>query len=256
MTLGEVIDALALPHETRVDQRVPKKLLLEQGVPTAADKRQIQDGLDELRWVAALKPSNVGVPEYRDEAREYLEIAVVTMELRPAAKVARLSELVHRTIPYPVVLVTAQGQDLGLSLAHKRFSQNDAGAFVLDEGPISALLHPHDGQHSSETAARRLFEDLALGSQPKTHLLALYQGWVEWVEAFRASRITGRFVRSHTPEAAAARREALRRYEELQRDISGLRSQAAKEKQLNRRVELNLTIRRLEAELAEASDNL
>ena len=65
---------------------MPKKLLLEQGVPTAADKRQIQDGLEELRWVAALKPSNIGVPEYRDEVREYLEIAVLTMTLRPEAR--------------------------------------------------------------------------------------------------------------------------------------------------------------------------
>src|SRR5690606_7454189 len=97
---------------------------------------------------------------------------------------------------------------------------------------------------------------LAVASQPKTHLLALYQGWVEWIEAFRASRITGRFARAATSEAAATRRDALQRHERLQREINRLRAQAAKERQLNRRVELNLTIRRLEAELAEAAANL
>jgi len=45
MSFGPVIDALALPSEARVDQRVPKKLLLEQCAPTAADKRKIQDGV-------------------------------------------------------------------------------------------------------------------------------------------------------------------------------------------------------------------
>jgi hypothetical protein len=71
-----VIEALALPTHARVDQRVPKKLLLEQGAPTAVDKRQIQEGIDELFWIAALKPNLIGAPAFRDEVREYLEIAV------------------------------------------------------------------------------------------------------------------------------------------------------------------------------------
>ena len=41
----------------------------------------------------------------------------------------------------------------------------------------------------------------------------------------------------------------------LQRDVAVLRAQAEKEKQLNRRVELNLEIKRLQGELAAAEDN-
>ena len=53
MTAGTVIAALGLPAEARVDQRVPKKLLVENGAPTAADKRQINDGIEELLWLAS-----------------------------------------------------------------------------------------------------------------------------------------------------------------------------------------------------------
>ena len=109
MSLAPVINALALPADARVDQRVPKKLLLEQGAPTAADKRQIQDGIEEMIWVAALKPTNIAVPAFRDDVREYLEIAVLTVTLRSAAKPTRLIELIHRAIPYPLVLVAAHG---------------------------------------------------------------------------------------------------------------------------------------------------
>ena len=62
MISAALIDAMALPPDSRLDQRVPKKLLLEQGAPTAADKRYLQDGIDEMTWVAALKPTNIGVP--------------------------------------------------------------------------------------------------------------------------------------------------------------------------------------------------
>jgi hypothetical protein len=135
MNVTALIDALALPSDARVDQRVPKKLLLEQGPPTAADKRQITGGIEEMSWIAALKPTNIGVPEYRDAVREYLEIAVLTVALRPlvgrtsvrsgglkSTLRPRLVELIHRAIPYPVVLVAEHGDAVGLSLAHKRWS--------------------------------------------------------------------------------------------------------------------------------------
>jgi hypothetical protein len=105
-TGSDLLAALELPDGCRVDQRVPKKLLLENGAPTAADKRLISDGIEELLWLAALKPTTIGVPEYRDDVSEYLEIAVVRLKLRDGAKTTRLIELVHRAVPYPLLLLT------------------------------------------------------------------------------------------------------------------------------------------------------
>src|SRR5680860_1571015 len=133
-----LLTALELPASSRVDQRVPKKLLLENGAPTAADKRIINDGIEELLWLAALKPTTIGVPEYRDEEREYLEIAVLRLTLRAATKAARLVELVHRAVPYPLLLLTEQGERPGLSAAHKRWSQGEAGKTVLEGNVVVA----------------------------------------------------------------------------------------------------------------------
>src|ERR1700687_3911149 len=133
MSLDRVIAALAIPEDARVDRRVPKKLLVEQSAPTAADKRQIQDGVEEISWVAALKPINIAVPVYRDEVREYLEIAVLTASLRASAKPTRLLELIHRAIPYPLVLLAAQRETVSLSLAHKRWSHGETGKVVIED---------------------------------------------------------------------------------------------------------------------------
>ena len=83
---SEIVAALDLPAGSRVDQRVPKKLLLENGARTASDKRIIGDGIEELLWLAALKPTTIGVPDYRDELREYLEIAVLRLTLRVSCR--------------------------------------------------------------------------------------------------------------------------------------------------------------------------
>lgn len=146
-----VIQALGLPDSCRVEQRVPKKLLLENGVPTASDKRLITDAIEEIQWFAALKPNTIGVPDYRDAQREYLEIAVLVVTLRGTVKPAscsRLAELVHRAVPYPVLLLLVEGQTVALSLAHKRWAQNEASKVVLDGSLTLALL-----SHATANAA-------------------------------------------------------------------------------------------------------
>lgn len=238
-----IITALAIPDAARVDQRVPKKILTEQGAPTSADKRAIQDGVDEIKWVAALKPTTIGVPAYKDDTSEYLEIALITAELRAGAKVLRLTELIHRAIPYPVFLVTYDGAETALSFAHKRASQSEKIAVVLDGVMTLAPLGTEP-----DTKASAYVESLKLSRQPQQNLRAMYQGWIDCCAGFAASRLTGVFKLPHSTEEAAQRRLALDIYVRATREIAGLRAKAARETQINRRVELNLAIKRLEEE--------
>ena len=56
-----------------------------------------------------------------------MEIAVVSGQFNQAARGMRLIELIHRAIPYPLVLLSAQDRVITLSLAHKRASKAEAG---------------------------------------------------------------------------------------------------------------------------------
>ena len=250
MSLSLLISALALPPESRVDQRIPKKLLVEQSDATAADKRLLQDGIEELNWIAALKPVNVGVPEYRDDVREYLEIAVLSATLRNAAK-TRVAELIHRAIPYPVILIAVQGEDCTLTLVHKRWSQGETGKVVIEELQSTGALRLEPKSEES-----LFLESLALSALPRSDLFALYQGWIDCITALEAARITGSFAALPSSDRGSDLRKGLEAHTRLQRDISLMRAQAAREKQMSRRVELNVEIRRLEAKLAETIANL
>ena len=253
MTVQDLIAALDLPGSCRVDQRVPKKLLVENGAPTASDKRQINDGIEEIQWLAALKPNTIGVPEYRDDVREYLEIAVLSVTLRGNAKAGRLAELVHRAVPYPMVLLLNSEQTLMLSLAHKRWSQNDAGKVVLDGGMVEVAL---PGAAPSSAVEIAFMQTLALARQPQATLNALYQGWMDNLEALLAARLTGSFKDANSPEQAAARRQSLQDCQRLELEAVSLRAKAAKEKQLARQVELNLALKRVQAQLAAVREQL
>lgn len=240
---SNVIQALALPVQSRVDQRVPKKLFLEQGAPTSADKRALQDGIEEVFWTAALKPETIAVPIFLDDTREYLEIAVLSVVLRQAAKTARLIELIHRAIPYPLMLVTEQAGATTISLAHKRASLGEGGKIVLD-GSVS--VEPIDGD---DERCQAMLSRLAVSQQPSSDLFAVYQGWIDCLLSLSASRLTGEYTLPQTRDDAVAQQEALDEHARLKREIVGLRAKAAKETQINRRVEINLAIRRLEDDL-------
>lgn len=251
MSFSPLIAALGIPPSALVEQRVPKKLLLEHGAPTAADKRLIQDGIEEIIWVASLKPTNIGVPAFQDAEREYLEIAVLTVELRPAAKSARLIELIHRAIPYPLILATGQGDSMIASLAHKRWSQGEAGKVVIEDVRTIALC-----QNAISNQEDAFLSSLAVSSLPAGDLFVLYDGLLARLAALEASRITGQFTLSGSGGDASALQEGLDRHAKLRRELELLRARAAKETQINRRVELNLEIKRLGAELASTKESL
>ena len=252
MTPFDPFVALALPPDALIDRRVPKTLLIENGAFAAGDRRRVQEGIDELRWLAALKPTTVGVAEYRDAEREYLEIAVLKLDLRPAARRERLVELIHRAVPYPVLLIASKDGMPEISLAHKRRSRVEADKTVIDGEIVMARAY---GDCANEVLAS--FQSaLALAQQPRHTLHTLYQGWTDTVQAFRAAMITGRFCLPPTRTAAANREAALREYQDLDATIARMRSAASNERQMSRRAGMNIELARLCADRTAAQAKL
>ena len=260
--------ALALPASAYVGQRIAKTLLIEQiaNLPgsTAADKRLVNQLLAELHWLAALKPATCGLAAWQTDTHNYLEIAVLHAalnSLHSAVQAVRLIELIHRTIPYPVVLIVSQpgadgsGHVEQLSLAHKRLSAGNSSAMVLEQTittkSIAACAH-------KTGATCQFVHYLGFNQAPNTStnaailplhdLYARYSDWLYAVEALAASEHTGQFTVSTTAPDAVRRRSALAAHDQLGQQLISLRVQARKESQLGQRAVLNLKIAQLMAE--------
>lgn len=250
MVAEDIIAALQLPEQARVNQRVSKKLLIDNLAPTAADRQQINEGIEEVQWVAALKPGNCGIPAYRDSQREYVEVAVLHLTLRQSTRPARLIELLHRAIPHPTLLMISTPDSVQLSLSHKRWAQNEAGKTVLD-GEITTATAPAAPQITSA-----FLDALSLERQPRSDLSVFYQGWIDTLLALQAAQHTGSFRPANNLLDATARRQALQACIELQEQIATLRAQAQKTQQIARQVELNLQLKQLQQALSEAQARL
>lgn len=250
MVAEDIIAALQLPEQARVNQRVAKKLLIENLAPTTSDRQQINDGVEEVQWVAALKPGNCGIPAYRDAQREYVEAAVLHLNLRQSVRPARLIELLHRAVPHPALVLVSTPDSLQLSVCHKRWAQNEAGKIVLDGNIATVAL-----QAASQVKADFLAA-VSLERQPRSNLYAFYQGWIDTLLALQAAYLTGSFRMASSPTDAAARHQALQACIELQAQIGAVRTLAQKAQQIARQVELNLQLKQLQQALNEAQTKL
>lgn len=263
-----LVQALALPASAYVGQRIAKTLLIEQiaNLPgtTAADKQLVNQLLAELHWLAALKPATCGLAAWQTDTHDYLEIAVLQAVLRPvsatlkhrsAAQHQRLLELIHRTIPYPVVLIISQpnvdGGTEQLSLAHKRLSLGTGSAMVLEQLATTKSIAACAGIMG---ATAKFTQYLAFNqgvSAPLSQcrdLYARYSDWLHAIEALAAAEHTGQFTVSTTAPDAARRRSALVAHDQSGQRLASLRAQARKESQLGQRAALNLKIAQLMAE--------
>jgi hypothetical protein len=240
--IAAIVTALDLPPRARVDTRVPKKMLVEQGAPTTADKRAIQDGVDEIHWLAALKPNTIAIPAFTDEIHDYSEIAVIAATFRPDARATRLTELIHRAIPYPVLLITTGPSGVAVSVAPKRAAQNEGDKIVVERVVVASDIDPA----TPPVAERAFMESIALKSQPARDLSTVYDGWLARIEALVAARLSGRYEVKDESGPIDRRRAALEEHARLAREAAQLRAQAARAKQISQRVDLNQKIKALE----------
>ena len=87
------------------------------------------------------------------------------------------------------------------------------------------------------------YDALAMNQQPTSTLYALYQGWIDTVQALRAASVTGNFLM--LTSEAKDRAAALEEYVHLESRIAELSATARKEKQIARQVDINLELNRL-----------
>ena len=124
---------------------------------------------------------------------------MISVGLHSGAQGGRLAELIHRAVPYPVFLIALQEGIPEVSLAHKRWSQGETGATVLDSDMIVADL----GEERDKELRQAFIDALPIACQPRGNMFALYQGWMDTLLAMLAARVTGSFTKADSSEHAA-----------------------------------------------------
>ncbi|NLN42781.1 MAG: DUF4391 domain-containing protein, partial [Methanosarcina sp.] len=242
-----LLSRFGFPEASDLGKRVFKKHFFENATLTPADKKSLQDDVGTITWQYTLKPSTIQIKPYTDEQREYLEVAVLEITLRSPRNYKRLAEVIHRAIPYPLLLVFIQNSEAGsdeleddenledmpreteskvaLSVAPKRFSQAEKGAVVVEEFFTTGWI---DLEKISDIE-QAFLDTLNLSNLPHTHFLAFYSALMDRFIAFDCASLTGKYLLGNEEISQEARRQQLTVCHELEGKIIKLRAILRKE---------------------------
>jgi hypothetical protein len=234
---------IGFPESSVLGNRVYKKLFVENADAGAADRRALSDDVEVITWTHKLAPETAGIPSFIDDQREYNEIAVLSVETKTQKRIGRIAQLIHRTIPYPVILVffKSDNDKVLLSLAPKRFSQSDREKIVAEE------FFATDWIDLAERTANesKFVESLRFSMLPQHNLFAFYSAMVERMIALNCARFSGAYALSEGSAKYQDRAARLAKCQELEQNLATLRTEIKNETQFNRKVELNMQIKQL-----------
>jgi hypothetical protein len=233
-----LFELLDLPERSYLGKRVYKRFFHEHAKLGVTDRKALSEDIDTILWQYTLKPSTVPIQPYHDDDREYLEVAVIQINMKNQRRANRITGIVHRAIPYPVILVLVYDTMVLVSLAQKRLSRAESDAIVAEDFADSDWI---DLAKTTDTEEQFL-DSVNFRRLPATDFFVYYTAFFDRVVALNAARISGRFV----AEAIDSKRKHLERYTELNREIAEFRAAIKKEPAFNRQVELNGKIKELE----------
>ena len=238
-------ERMAIPDACHLGKRVFKKLFHENAKLGATDKKAFRKDIDVITWQYTLKPNTIPIQAYEDNQREYYEVAILQVTLKTLNRTSRIAEVIHRAIPYPLVIVFAFRTTCALSLAHKRFSQAEKGAIVAENFFITGWI-----DLLALTPVQQAFLDsLAMSNLPHTHFFAFYSALMDRLVALDCARLTDEYRLESTATKGRDRRDRLALCHELEIQIAEYKAAIKKETQFNRQVELNTKIKKLEKQL-------
>ena len=242
---------MGIPEGCLLGKRIFKKLFHENSQLGTTDKKAFKDDIDKVIWMFKLEPNSVSIPAFNNEEREYLEVAVLQVDCKTQKRTGRIAQIIHRAIPYPLMIVFSYDSSILISLAHKRFSQSEKGAIVADDfhnSPWFDLTSPSALQSS-------FLASLKIASLPNTNLYAFYSGLVERMTALDCARLSGSYsIESNNRQVD--RKKILQQCRELETQIAELRKELKGEEQFNRTFDLGIKIKELEKQLKQSADQL
>ncbi|MFM2339738.1 MAG: hypothetical protein RLZZ360_374 [Candidatus Parcubacteria bacterium] len=232
------LSSLGIPEACLLDKPVYKKMFLDHAELDQTDRKALSEDVGRIRWQYTLKPDTINIAPFQDSEREYLEIAVLSVELSNPARLNRVAAFMHRAIPYPLILAFEHAGKIAISVAEKRINQADKSKLVLVDRWQTEWIDPN----KPSTSQAAFLEAIQLHRLPATNFYALYEAFQSQVIGLITSDRTGTFV-SASISASKEHTVILGEIHKLEREIAELRTTLNREHQMGSKITLNSMIR-------------
>lgn len=217
---------LGLPKTTEFNKRIPKQKFYENINVTPAMRRIFIDQIKVISWRNKIAPSTMNL----EAGQSVTEIEVFEVKLNSTPLDVSVLRQMDKEIPYHIVFLLEFEGKYQAWTAYKEKAGSGSNAFKVDTYYHTDWL-PENG--------------IAL-KLDGLNMDAAYENYVR--------QIAGDSLRTAStgePESLKESVERDKQMQQLQKQIDALQAKVRKEKQLNRQIELNTELKRLQKRIAE-----
>lgn len=199
----------------------------------AADKQFLQDSVQSIYILASIKTENTNIAMYEDDKELYQEIQFLYVKTKDKGDSTKIYKMLAHLIPYPLVILTDEPDSFTIYTG--RFEKLSKGFLKLVNIYFSPVYQ--------DEYLEQVLQQIALINLPWQNLKTFYDGLRDEIATAMAKSQYGEEVGKITGEEKD-------QLDDLKKQIEDLRSRIKKERQLNRRIDMQMKMKKLRDELS------
>lgn len=245
---------LKIPERNVIDKRLTKAFFLKNFDLSASEKKLLNNNIQEMHWLASIKPITANIPAVINDEYKYEEIQVMVCTVADNTLetfAEKCMQLFQKYIPYQMLVIVEDSNGFKINVCDKRINKSDTTKRTIERYfTINTLSKSYKNDLSDA-----FYKALDFGNLNKSNLELLYKSYIQAVVQFQSANVTGNYqIRSNARTQEDI--EYLQNIEQLEQDIISLSSQIKKESQLNEKVQLNIKIQMKRKEIQSLKDTL
>lgn len=232
METKDIIKWWKFPSATIINRNIPKTQIYPH-MKNAADKKFLQDSVQSIYMLASLKTDNTHITVYEDEKELYQEIQFLYVKTKDKDDSTKIYKMLAQLIPYPLVILTEESD--GFTIYTGRFEKLSTG-FLKLVNVYPSLVYQDEN-------LEEVLQQIALIDLPRQNLKTFYDGLRDEIVTASAKSQYGEEIGNITGEEKD-------QLDALKKQIEDLRGHIKKECQLNRKIDMQMNLKKLRDELS------
>ncbi|PEG96192.1 chemotaxis protein [Lactobacillus sp. UMNPBX9] len=228
----DIIKWWKFPSATIINRNLPKTQIYPH-MKNVADKQFLQDSVQSIYMLASLKTDNTHIAVYEDDKELYQEIQFLYVKTKDKGDSTKIYKILAHLIPYPLVILT-DGPD-SFTIYTGRFEKLSTG--------FLKLVNVYPSPVYQDENLEEVLQQISLIDLPRQNLKTFYDGLRDEIATATAKSQYGEAVGNITGEEKD-------QLDALKKQIEDLRGQIKKERQLNRKIDMQMKLKKLKDELS------
>lgn len=228
----DIIKWWKFPSATIINRNLPKTQIYPH-MKNAADKQFLQDSVQSIYMLASLKTDNTHIAVYEDDKELYQEIQFLYVKTKDKGDSTKIYKMLAHLLPYPLVILADEPDSFTIYTG--RFEKLSTG--------FLKLVNVYPSSVYQDENLEEVLQQISLIDLPRQNLKTFYDGLRDEIATATAKSQYGEAVGNITGEEKD-------QLDALKKQIEDLRGQIKKERQLNRKIDMQMKLKKLKDELS------